>query len=411
METNRDIEPQPAPAVFAGAGVFVDPEARVQLARVAALPGCRRAVGMPDLHPGRGIPVGAAFAFEGVLYPELIGGDAGCGARVVATSLPRPSLDALERRLREGLDEDPLRDVDPVLLVRAVVREGARALAWLPGVPEPLAALAAVEPAEDLGPAVALGSEAEEFAGMLGTVGGGNHFAEISLVSSVEDAEVAAGLGLARGRVVVVAHSGSRGMGGWLGRRFHEPLSAGSPEAEAYLALLAGCRRFARANRFVLAYRLLRALSAARPGRLRGAFDVVHNDVVREPLEGRAAWVHRKGAAPARAGEPTVLLGSRGAPSWVLWGRGEEQGLSSVAHGAGRRLGRNDARERLKARYRKAELTRTRLGGRVICDDADLLFEEHPEAYKPVEPVLASVVEAGLASKVAALEPLVTVKR
>ena len=108
---------------------------------------------------------------------------------------------------------------------------------------------------------------------------------------------------------------------------------------------------------------------------------------------------------------PTVLLGSRGAASWVLMGTGAEAGLRSVAHGAGRRMGRNDARERLRGRYRKAELTRTRLGVRVVCDDPDLLLEEHPEAYKQVEPVLASVLGAGLARSVASLEPLVTVKR
>ncbi len=172
-----------------------------------------------------------------------------------------------------------------------------------------------------------------------------------------------------------------------------------------YLADLAGACRFARANRFVLAYRMLRALGAARPGKVAGGFDVTHNDVVRELFAGAPAWIHRKGAAPARGADPTVVLGSRGAPSWVLRATDCEEGLRSVAHGAGRRMTRGEARDKLKARYTRAELARTRLGGRVLCGDPELLYEEHPDAYKPVGPVVASLIEAGLGTPVAELLP------
>ncbi len=82
-----------------------------------------------------------------------------------------------------------------------------------------------------------------------------------------------------------------------------------------------------------------------------------------------------------------------------------------MAHGAGRRMGRSEARAKIKARYARAELSRTPLGGRVICGDPDLLYEEHPDAYKPIAPVVESLVEAGLATPVAELVPVLTVKR
>jgi release factor H-coupled RctB family protein len=160
----------------------------------------------------------------------------------------------------------------------------------------------------------------------------------------------------------------------------------------------------------VLTYRLLSALGALRDHTLRGAFDVSHNDVRRETVAGADAWVHRKGAAPAPAGALTVVLGSRGAPSWIMKGTGAEPGLGSVAHGAGRRMTRSEAVDKLKHRYRRSEVTRSALGGRLICDDKILLFEEHPDAYKAIEPVIAALETHGQASRVAALTPIATVK-
>ena len=147
-----------------------------------------------------------------------------------------------------------------------------------------------------------------------------------------------------------------------------------------------------------------------RPRYQRGGFDVTHNDVRREPVDGADAWVHRKGAAPAAAAALTVVLGSRGAPSWIMRGTGAALGLGSVAHGAGRKMKRSEALAKLKDRYRRREVARSPGGGRVICDDPALLFEEHPDAYKPIEPVIGALERHGLATRVAALVPIVTVK-
>jgi release factor H-coupled RctB family protein len=408
--------------VVAGEEVWLEAEAVEQLARVAGLPGCVRAVGMPDLHPGPGIPIGAAFAFDDVVRPGLVGSDAGCGARLWVLGRCKLGGDALERRVRAALERPALEDADPAALFDAVWQRGVRGLADVAGVPDSLAALAAEDVAGDgdgapAGEVARVPAELDRAAlgRALGTIGSGNHFAEVSRVERVVDGAVAAGLGLDGRSVCVLVHSGSRGLGRELAVRWGEAaLAAGSADATRYLGELAGALRFARANRLVIGWRLLSALGSAQPGRLSASIDVTHNTVVREPIDdgdGAHAWVHRKGCAPAHQGALTLILGSRGTPSWIALGTGQRATLCSVAHGAGRRMTRSEAQAKLRHRYRRQDLGRTAAGGRVICDRTELLYEEHPDAYKPIEPVMASLETAGLARRVAALVPLLTVKQ
>jgi release factor H-coupled RctB family protein len=226
----------------------------------------------------------------------------------------------------------------------------------------------------------------------------------------VTDPEAASRLGLRRGSLVVLCHSGSRGAGKLLADQWRDDQLAGR-DASRYLAQLAGAIRFAQVNRLLLAWRMLAALGVNRASKLASAFDVVHNSVARERVATGELWVHRKGCAPAHAGQPTVVLGSRGAPSWIMRGTGSDLGLSSVAHGAGRKMQRSEARDKLRTRYRRRELRRSKLGSTVICDDPKLLYEEHPDAYKPIEPVIDSLEQAGLADRIAAISPVLTVKR
>jgi release factor H-coupled RctB family protein len=395
--------------LISGPAVWMEGEATRQLAAVAQLPGCVRAAGMPDLHPARGYPVGAVVATRDIVYPHLVGGDAGCGARVHVTTIDRVARDRLERRLRDAFDAELLDGGDA--LFEAVWRRGPRALAELDEAPDGLRRLAALEPVEDGLPVS--GDSAPYRAGFeaaLGSIGGGNHFAEISRADSVADTGGAARIGLERGAVVVLVHSGSRGLGTALASRWAtRPLEG--VERDRYLGELAGTCRFARANRLLLAYRMLSALGSLRDHTLRGWFDVSHNDVRLESVAGSGAWIHRKGAAPAYAGALTVVLGSRGAPSWIMDGTGSELGLRSVAHGAGRKMTRSEASAKLKERYRRTEVARSALGGLVICDDKALLYEEHPDAYKAIEPVIQALESHELASRVASLTPIITVKR
>lgn len=120
----------------------MESDAALQLARVAHLPSCVRAVGMPDLHPGRGIPIGAAFLFEGCVMPELVGGDAGCGVLVIVGRKDGPRGDALERRVLSALEEPFLPELDRRELLHCAWELGPRGLSQLGGVPEELLEIA-----------------------------------------------------------------------------------------------------------------------------------------------------------------------------------------------------------------------------------------------------------------------------
>jgi release factor H-coupled RctB family protein len=405
--------------VIAEPEVWMETAAVDQLRQVSALCGCRRAVGMPDLHPGRGIPIGAAFAFDDRVRPALVGGDAGCGARVIAVKRPRFTGDALVRRVSAETEGPALPDCDPAALFAAAWRSGPRGLLGVDGLPDSLANVIEALVPEDVGdadpcesgPAPGAEIDHEGFGEQLGTAGGGNHFVEIARVERVADKAAARALDLSPGELAVVAHSGSRHLGAVTAARWHDAVLETPETQAAYLADLAGCCRYAEANRLVLSWRLLTALGATRGSSLGASFDLIHNTVRRESVDGRDAFVHRKGCAPAPKDAPTIVLGSRGTPSWVMLGEGCADSLSSVAHGAGRRMGRHEAVAKLRDRYPRSTLSRTPGGGTVLCDDPELLYAEHPDAYKAIEPVIDSLERAGAARRVAALLPIVNVKR
>ncbi|HLT39537.1 MAG TPA: RtcB family protein [Enhygromyxa sp.] len=445
------VSPAPAPALrrpselpeharlLALESVWMEGDAISQLARAAAMPDCVAAVGMPDLHAGPGIPIGVALAFSETVHPHLVGGDAGCGARVITVGKLKVRGDQLERRVREHfarpilgelIDVDEL---DPLELLEAVWRGGSRALARL-RVDDELAAFAEQEPELDglpASPALPEFLAAPELADALGTIGGGNHFVELGQVGELVDKDAASAIGVDRRGYAILAHSGSRGLGRMLAAHWGMQALTDADAQQQYLGQLAGAIRFAQANRLLLAWRMLEACGAARLSRIDGGFDLVHNFVAREavsrasppppsaasrpPVEpchpgyADSSWLHRKGCAPARLGEPAVVLGSRGTPSWLMRGCGNAACLCSVAHGAGRRMTRSEARAKIALRHKRASLGRTATG-RVICDDKDLLYEEHPDAYKSISPVIDSLEQAGAATRVASLEPLVTVK-
>ena len=394
-------------ALVDGPDLWVEGEAVTQLERAAALPGCVRAVGMPDLHPGPGYPIGVALAFRHTLVPHLVGGDAGCGVRVVAVPRLKHRGDALERRLRHETDA-PMISRDPEAFALAW-REGLPGFARWPELDDGLAAwLKQLAPLADDNPSGPV--PGRDFSDSLGTIGGGNHFLEVAKVGELVDPPAAARSGLKRDGYAVVAHSGSRGIGRYLIDKWGATPLTGAA-AQDYLADLSGARRYASVNRALLCWRALRAIGAAATGRIAGSFDLCHNDIVVRDVDGEATWLHRKGAAPAEPGAPTIVLGSRGAASWVMEGLGGADALWSVAHGAGRRMTRAEAVDKLRARYPRRSLSRTAIGSRVICDDPKVLYAEHPDAYKPMAPILAATEKSGAARPVAELVPIMTAKR
>jgi len=358
------------PRVIASPTSWIEGEAVRQLERTAALRGMRLAVGLPDLHAGKGHPVGAVFGSEGLVYPFLVGSDIGCGMALFSTDLSarKPKRDRWTSKLK-GLEGPWDGDAAEFLSQRGVS----------PG----------------------------DFDSSLGTIGGGNHFAELQAIDEVHDEAAVAALGLDPGQMLLLVHSGSRGLGEAILRSHTErfgdaPLELGGAEADAYLTRHDHALGWARASRALIAERFCERLGAVPSPVL----DIFHNSVT--PHGG--LWLHRKGAAPADQG-PVVIPGSRGHHSYLVLplGDGSDSG-HSLAHGAGRKWTRTDARARLKPRFRPEDLTRTDLGSDVICEDKDLLYEEAPEAYKPIDRVIGDLVEAGLARVLASLKPLITYK-
>lgn len=342
-----------------------------QLAQTARLEGIARVVGLPDLHAGRGIAVGAAFWSPDMIFPHLVGSDIGCGMALWETdlSIRKFKLDAAERKLR-GLDEPWGGDVDAAL-------SGA-------------------------------GLAPDSDGAAIGTIGGGNHFAEFQRIEQIVDTERFAELGFRTDALWLMVHSGSRGLGqaildAWMRRDGHNAVEAASEAGATYLASHDHAMAWATLNRDIIARRFCEKLGLAAERRL----DICHNSVTAHD----GGWLHRKGAAPADKGL-VVIPGSRGDFSYLvepIVGRGAEA-LYSLAHGAGRKWSRNDAHGRLSKRFRPAELERTALGGRVICEDRRLIFEEAPQAYKDIGVVIRDLEDAGLIRVLARLRPLLSYK-
>jgi len=357
--------------IIASPESWIEQAAIDQLHQTARLPGIDRVVGMPDLHAGRGIAVGAAFWSRSHVHPHLVGSDIGCGMGLWRSAMPlrKFRLDAAERKLR--------------------------------GLEEPWSGDAAARLAEAGLPPDLIGEA-------LGSIGGGNHFAELLRIDTVLDETLFAGLGLDEDAVHLMVHSGSRGLGHailerHLARHNVAGLVAGEAECAAYLAEHDAAMGWAVVNRAVIAERFLDRLGASGERLL----DICHNSVT--PHQG--GWLHRKGAAPADRGL-VVIPGSRGDLTYLVQPRAEQAdaALWSLAHGAGRKWGRSEARAKLSPRYSVADLTRTRFGGRVICEDRDLIYEEAPQAYKEVHQVVTDLDRAGLIDLVATLRPLITYK-
>ncbi|MGC3961250.1 MAG: RNA ligase RtcB family protein [Verrucomicrobiota bacterium] len=360
--------------LFASSQSWIEGEAVRQLYATAKLDGMRQAVGFPDLHPGKGSPVGAAFVTEGVIYPHLIGGDIGCGMALFRTDLVRRDA-KLDRWAKLPFNlEHP----------------------WDESVGDVLAA-------RDLA--------ATEFDAALGTIGGGNHFAELQTVEKVLDAAEFAKLGLAKQQLVVLVHSGSRGLGevtlrAHVDRFYATGVAVETFAAEEYLRGHDYAVCWAKANRELIAHRFASKLGTVAE-RL---WDGCHNSITSCGNDGAAGWLHRKGAVDATS-DFVVIPGSRGTLSYIVKPTGDgESHAWSLAHGAGRKWTRSEAQQRMRERFSVAELAQTGLGGRVVCEERDLLYEEAPAAYKNVEAVIADLVAAGLVSVIATLRPLLTYK-
>jgi release factor H-coupled RctB family protein len=253
--------------------------------------------------------------------------------------------------------------------------------------------------------------ESTEFDRALGTIGGGNHFAELQMVEQVLEAGAFKQLGLGKQQLVVLVHSGSRGLGesilrAHVDQHFGNGIETESFAAEEYLRGHDCAVRWAKANRELIARRFVATIGAEAES----LWDGCHNSITRRESNGGIVWLHRKGAVEAE-GDFVVIPGSRGSMSYVVKPIADgESHAWSLAHGAGRKWARSDARQRMRERFSVSELAQTTLGGRVVCEERDLLYEEAPAAYKNIEAVIGDLVAAGFVSVIATLRPLLTYK-
>jgi tRNA-splicing ligase RtcB len=432
-----------------------------QAVNVSTLPGIvGPSLAMPDIHQGYGFPIGGVAAMDvenGVVSPGGVGFDINCGVRLVRTALdesdvrPRlkPLLDQIFRDVPcgaggSGAISIGARDLDQILTQGAgwMVKHGyghARDAEFA----EARGALEGADPD-------AVSARAKE-RGMpqIGTLGSGNHFLELQHVSEIHDEKAARAYGIHAGQVVVLIHSGSRGLGHQVCTDFVSEMNRAMPrfgirlpdrqlacgpvnseEGRRYLAAMNAAANFAWANRQGIMHLLrgaFRRVLGSDAARLELIYDVCHNIAKQEKyeIEGRkrTVLVHRKGATRAfppgsreipsdyrDAGQPVFIPGSMGTASWVLAGAegAVRETFGSVCHGAGRLLSRAAAKKGKDSRTEQRKLEDR--GILVRSESRDGILEELPEAYKDVDEVIEVVHRAGLAKKVARLMPIAVIK-
>ncbi|KAF8317387.1 hypothetical protein DL93DRAFT_2077021 [Clavulina sp. PMI_390] len=302
----------------------------------------------------------------------------------------------------------------------------------------------------------------------LGTIGGGNHFAELQAVDEIRDPALFAQYisqptsestaPVDTSRLFLLVHSGSRGVGQAIlastrseTQKGSLPLFSGTPDFENYMALHDDACRWARCNRDLIAHRILGCVDSSYAAdcgeqigtgsegkhisavvKDRKVLDIWHNNVEKrswpttsdtseteDPATQQEAWLHRKGAAPSDKGL-VVIPGSRGAHSYLVLPVGPQHANGfSLAHGAGRALTRSKALATAGSKYSSSNssagssvsrLQTTSLHSTVICEEKELLFEEIPEAYKDIDAVVKDLEDSGIVKVVAVMRPVVTYK-
>lgn len=434
--------------------------------------GIERIVLTPDFHKGSGIPVGTVIRARNLVMPQATGNDICCGMRLLATDLPAEMLEGhwpeIKKRLRaiffEGQRDIPmsprqreavLRDGLPGLAetsednaVRGIwsrydVRTQRDDLARCHGQGQlPTTRLFGFESF------VRSSGNVDGRDPQIGCVGGGNHFVEVQRVDSILDGGAARTWGISRGTVALMIHSGSVGIGHAVGGYFMDrarelfPTSVRAPKAgfhplpiqgplahegNFYFEGMGNAANFGFANRLFLGLMALRAIEEATGHKIasRLVYDAPHNLVFRDG----ETCLHRKGATPAGGatapdflGQPVIIPGSMGSASYLLAGGGSTDALESACHGAGRSLSRGAASHVAEDVFRRSTeklriVTPVDPEGQMLRRRPDILakynkrvMEEAPYAYKPIDPIIDSVNEAGIARSVARLMPLCTVK-
>jgi tRNA-splicing ligase RtcB (3'-phosphate/5'-hydroxy nucleic acid ligase) len=448
--------------IFASAALVAEMDDKVleQIRNVAMLPGIvDAAYAMPDAHWGYGFPIGGVAAFDpdegGIVSAGGVGFDVSCGVRTLLTGLPRRAIERVKIDLAESLFRNipaGVGSTGKIVLdeaeMDAMLAGGARwAVAQGYGRP---ADLERIEEGGCVGGALpdAVSSHAKtRQRDEMGTLGSGNHYLEVQEVAQIHDERVAAAFGLRRGDIVVSIHCGSRGLGHQIGTEFLREMALAAPGyglalpdlelacaplrselGQRYLGAMRAAINCALANRQILTHLARRVLGHFFPEvPFDLLFDVSHNTCKEETHDvggqSRRLFIHRKGATRAfgaghpelpavyrAVGQPVFIGGSMGTGSAIMVGAAArpERAFASACHGAGRALSRHQALKHWRGRQVVDDLA----GRGIIVRSPSMrgVAEEAPGAYKDIDAVVEAAAAAGLARKVARLEPVICVK-
>lgn len=430
-----------------------------QIANTASLPGIiGYSLGMPDAHQGYGFAIGGVVAVdlsEGVVSPGGIGYDINCGVRLLATDLEFDDVKSkIEELVKQLFHEIPsgtgkggnlklsYPELDEVMKLGidwAIQNKFAR--------PEDKQFIEEYGRIPDANPNMVSNKAKERGRDQLGTLGSGNHFAEVQIVQEIFDEETAKSFGLYKNQIVVLIHTGSRGLGHQVCTDYLKEMDVAmknygikvpdrelacvpidSKEGKRYLQAMASAANFAFNNRQLITYNVRNVFKRLfKTDKVNIVYDVCHNIAKIEDhnVNGRKVkvLVHRKGATRAfpknhpalpevyrKIGQPVIIPGSMGTYSYVLVGteKAMAETFGSTCHGAGRTLSRHKAKKMMSADEAVQKLKEK--GIYIQATTKSGITEEIPEAYKNVSQVVEVVHQAGISIKVAKLKPIGVIK-
>ena len=440
---------------------IIDDKSLNQLVNVATLPGIQKAsFVMPDVHEGYGFPIGgvAATAYpEGVISPGGIGYDINCGVRLLTSSLQiediEGQLEALSKELYAQIPSGMGKGGHIILSenqMDAVLTKGAEwAIENGYGIHDDLNYIENKGKFNDADPQLVSEMAKKRGTDQLGTIGSGNHFVEVDYVEEIYNKTIAKAFGLKANQVVVLIHTGSRGLGHQVATDYirlmmntmetynikvpDKELACApfnSKEGQNYFKAMCAAANYAWCNREVISWETRTAWKncfGVKQSELKLLYDVAHNIAKIETytIDGveKKVIVHRKGATRAfgpkfeelpkaynNVGQPVIIPGSMGTCSYVLAGTSKSRDIAfgSCCHGAGRQLSRTAAKKQVNAPVLKAQLQDQ--GIYIEAGSFKGIAEEAPIAYKDVDQVVETIQTSGIAKRVAKLRPVAVIK-
>jgi tRNA-splicing ligase RtcB len=434
-------------------------EALIQLVNTTTMPGIvKYAIAMPDIHSGYGPPIGGVGAMklsEGVISPGFVGYDENCGCRLLLSDYSLKEIKHYLEKLASEIQKEVPSGLGQGRQIKLSIEQINKILEG--GVPylveKGYGEKEDIENCEHRGKMeMADASCVSEMAknrgrDQVGTLGSGNHFCEIDKVEEIFDEEIAKVFGLFKDQVVVLVHTGSRGLGHQnctdylrivipasqkygikLPDRELACVPFNSPEGQRFFKAMSAACNFAWANRHMISYYVRKAWKKVlgEKASLKLLYDVAHNiaKIEEHEVDGKKLKliVHRKGATRAfpaghpelpakyqQTGQPVIIPGSMGTASYILIGTEKsKEAWYTAPHGAGRTMSRNAAIKNLSGREIVENLKKR--GIIVKCYSIKGIAEEAPQAYKNIDEVVEVVHQAGLAKKIAKLSPLAVIK-